>query len=58
VQLAGGLAQGDHEGATLLDQPAVIEHLALLARHDLVATVEATSDQLEVVADWPRRCPT
>ena len=39
--------------------PPVIEHLALLARHDLVATVEATSDQLEVVTpDWPASCPT
>jgi predicted TIM-barrel fold metal-dependent hydrolase len=49
VRLAGGLTQGDQGDATLLDQPGVLDHLALLARHDLVATVEATSDQLDVV---------
>jgi predicted TIM-barrel fold metal-dependent hydrolase len=57
VRLAGSLAQGDQDDATPLDQPAVIEHLALLARHDLVATVEATSDQLEVVARLARELP-
>jgi predicted TIM-barrel fold metal-dependent hydrolase len=50
VRLAGGLVQGEQDESTLLDQPAVMEHFALLARHDLVATVEATSDQLGVVA--------
>jgi predicted TIM-barrel fold metal-dependent hydrolase len=57
VRLAGSLAQGDQYDATPLDQPAVIEQLALLARHDLVATVEATSDQLEVVTRLARELP-
>ncbi len=55
VRLAAGLAQGARQP---LERPAVMEHLALLARHDLVATVEATSDQLPMVgqlaADLPQ----
>jgi predicted TIM-barrel fold metal-dependent hydrolase len=49
VRLAVGLVQGAQQESTLLERPAVIEHFALLAEHDLVATVEATSDQLSVV---------
>jgi predicted TIM-barrel fold metal-dependent hydrolase len=50
VRLAAGLAQGAHQDSTPLEREAVLEHLSLLARHDLVATVEATSDQLSLVA--------
>jgi predicted TIM-barrel fold metal-dependent hydrolase len=49
VRLAAGLVQDAQHESTLLAQPAVMEHFTLLARHDLVATVEATSDQLSVV---------
>jgi predicted TIM-barrel fold metal-dependent hydrolase len=58
VRLAAGLAQGAPGEATLLEQPAVMEHFALMARHDLVATVEATSDQLGVVAQLARTLPS
>lgn len=55
VRLAAGLAQGARQP---FERTAVMEHLALLARHDLVATVEATSDQLPLVgrlaADLPQ----
>ena len=57
VRLAAGLAQGGGDESTLLDQPAVMEHFALMARHDLVATVEVTSDQLGVVARLARELP-
>jgi predicted TIM-barrel fold metal-dependent hydrolase len=49
VRLAAGLVQGAPHESTLLERPAVMEHFTLLARHGLVATVEATSDQLSVV---------
>ncbi len=57
VRLAGGLVQGVHDGSTLLEQPAVMEHFTLMARHSLVATVEATSDQLSVVTRLARELP-
>ena len=49
VRLAGSLTQGARE-ATLLEEPVAMEHLAQMAEHGLVATLEATSEQLEVVA--------
>jgi predicted TIM-barrel fold metal-dependent hydrolase len=49
VRLASGLVQGARSDSTPLEQPAAMEHFALMARHDLVATVEATSDQLGAV---------
>jgi predicted TIM-barrel fold metal-dependent hydrolase len=58
VRLAAGLAQAGRREATVLEQPAVMEHFTLMARHDLVATVEATSDQLGVVAQLARRLPS
>jgi predicted TIM-barrel fold metal-dependent hydrolase len=57
VRLAAGLTQGAQHESTLLEQPGVIEHLALMARNDLVATIEATSDQLGVVAQVARQLP-
>jgi predicted TIM-barrel fold metal-dependent hydrolase len=56
VRLAAGLEGTQHE-STLLEQPAVMEHLALMARHDLVATIESTSDQLGVVTRIIRELP-
>jgi hypothetical protein len=49
VRLAEGLVRGARSESTPLDQPTVMEHFALMARHGLVATVEATSDQLSAV---------
>jgi predicted TIM-barrel fold metal-dependent hydrolase len=57
VRLAGGLVQGDQSQPTLLEQPAVMEHFTLMARHDLVATIEATSDQLNAVTRLARDLP-
>jgi predicted TIM-barrel fold metal-dependent hydrolase len=57
VRLAGGLVQGDQSQPTLLEQPAVMEHFTLMARHDLVATIEATSDQLSAVTRLARDLP-
>jgi predicted TIM-barrel fold metal-dependent hydrolase len=57
VRLAGGLVQGAPHETTLLDQPAVMEHFTLMARHGLVATIEATSDQLGVVTRLTRDLP-
>jgi len=50
--------QGAQHESPLLEQPAVMEHFALMAWHDLVATVEATSDQLGVVARLADDCRT
>jgi predicted TIM-barrel fold metal-dependent hydrolase len=58
VRLAAELAQAAPREATVLEQPAVMEHFALMARHDLVATVEATSEQLGVVAQLARTLPS
>jgi hypothetical protein len=33
--------QGAPHESTLLDQPAVMEHFTLMARHGLVGTIEA-----------------
>jgi predicted TIM-barrel fold metal-dependent hydrolase len=57
VRLAEGLVQGARSESTPLEQPAVMEHLTLMARHDLAATVEATSDQLSVVTRLARELP-
>jgi predicted TIM-barrel fold metal-dependent hydrolase len=57
VRLAAGLGQGTQQVSTLVEQPAVMEHLALMARHDLVATIEATSDQLTLVTRLARELP-
>src|SRR5262245_37771812 len=57
VRLAAGLVQGARSESALLEQPAVMEHLTLMARHDLVATIEAESDQLGVVARLIRELP-
>jgi predicted TIM-barrel fold metal-dependent hydrolase len=50
VRLAAGLVQASRYRAPPLERPAALEQLALLAEHDLVATVKATSDQLGAVA--------
>jgi len=57
VRLAAGLVQGADQQSTVLAQRAVIEHLDLMARADLVATIEATSDQLGAVAQIAGRLP-
>jgi predicted TIM-barrel fold metal-dependent hydrolase len=57
VRLAAGLAQGAQHESTLLDQPAVMEHFMLMARHGLVATIEVTSDQLGLVTRLTRELP-
>jgi predicted TIM-barrel fold metal-dependent hydrolase len=57
VRLAGGLVQGAQDDSTLLEQPAVVDHFELMARHGLVATIEATSDQLGVVTRLTREMP-
>jgi len=57
VRLASGLARGPRSESALLDQPVVMEHFGLLARHDLVATIEATSDQVDAVARLARELP-
>src|SRR5262249_58504955 len=57
VRLAAGLVQGAESEPPLLERPGVTERFALMARHDLVATVETTSDQLGVVATLSRALP-
>jgi predicted TIM-barrel fold metal-dependent hydrolase len=57
VRLADALARGPRSGSSVLEPPAVMKHFALLARHDLVATIEATSDQLAVVTRLARELP-
>jgi hypothetical protein len=57
VRLAGGLVQGAQRESTLLEQSGPIERFRLMARHDLMATIEATSDQLSVVERLARELP-
>jgi predicted TIM-barrel fold metal-dependent hydrolase len=57
VRFAAELVQGAPDDSTLLEQPAVMEHFALMAHHGLVATIEATSDQLGVVTRLTRELP-
>jgi predicted TIM-barrel fold metal-dependent hydrolase len=57
VRLAPGLARGPRSESALLDQPVVMEHFGLMARHDLVATIEVTSDQVGAVARLARELP-
>jgi predicted TIM-barrel fold metal-dependent hydrolase len=57
VRLASGLARGPRSESALLDQPVVMEHFGLMARHDLVATIEVTSDQVGAVARLARELP-
>jgi predicted TIM-barrel fold metal-dependent hydrolase len=53
VRLAAGLVQ-DGSPSSLLDQPAVVAQFRHMARHGLVATIEATSDQLWMVTRLAR----
>ena len=57
VRLPAGSTQDTEHQSTPLERPGVMEHFALMARHDLVATIEVTSDQLEVVALLARELP-
>jgi len=57
VRLAAGLVQGDRSEPAFLEQPGVMESFGLMARHELVATVEATSDQLPVLTRLARELP-
>ena len=56
VRLVPALAQGA-AGRTLLDDEGAMANLELLAKHELVATLEATGEQLDVVADIARALP-
>jgi predicted TIM-barrel fold metal-dependent hydrolase len=56
VRLAAGLAE-DGDGSELVAQPAALEHLARMARDDLVVTVEANGDQVGQVARLARELP-
>jgi predicted TIM-barrel fold metal-dependent hydrolase len=55
VRLVPALAQG--AAGTLLDDEGAMANLELLAEYDLVATLEAAGDQLDVVADLARALP-
>ena len=57
VRLAEGLVRGANCESSLPERPAVMEHFSLMARHDLVATIEATSDQLGVVMQLAGELP-
>jgi predicted TIM-barrel fold metal-dependent hydrolase len=57
LRLAEGLVEGPQRDSTLLEQPVVLEHLALMAHYDLAATIEATSEQLSEVARLTRELP-
>ena len=56
VRLVPALAQGV-AGRTLLDDDVAMTNLELLAKHELVATLEAMGDQLDVVAALARELP-
>ena len=56
VRLVPALAQRAAE-RTLLDDDGAMANLELLAEHELVATLEAMGDQLDVVADLARALP-
>jgi predicted TIM-barrel fold metal-dependent hydrolase len=49
VRLASGLTQGAEHVSALPEQPAAMEHLRQMAAAGLVATIEATSEQLPLV---------
>jgi predicted TIM-barrel fold metal-dependent hydrolase len=57
VRIAAGLVRGAQNESTLLEQPAVMEHFALMDRHGIMATIEAASDQLGVVTRLARELP-
>ena len=57
VRFAAGLVRGAQNESPPLEQPAVMEHFTLMAQHGLVATIEATSDQLGVVTRLAREVP-
>ena len=56
VRLASDLAKGRRRGP-LLEQPVAMGHLERMAEHGLVATIEATGDQLGQVAPLARELP-
>lgn len=56
VRLVPALAQGA-AGRTMLDDEGAMANLELLAKHELVATLEATGEQLDVVANIARALP-
>ncbi len=58
IRLVADLAEPSISQPNLLDNPLLGANLALLADSDLVATVEATSDQLDVVAKLAVALPT
>jgi predicted TIM-barrel fold metal-dependent hydrolase len=57
IRLVADLGGGSPGGETLPDDSFAMANLALLARNDLVATVEATSDQLGLVAELASALP-
>jgi predicted TIM-barrel fold metal-dependent hydrolase len=56
VRLVPALAQGAAD-RTLLDDERAMANLELLAKHELVATLEATGEQLDVVVDLAQALP-
>jgi predicted TIM-barrel fold metal-dependent hydrolase len=56
VRLVPALSQGAAD-KTVVDDEGAMANLELLAKHELVATVEAMGDQLGVVADLARALP-
>jgi predicted TIM-barrel fold metal-dependent hydrolase len=57
VRLVPALARGAAE-QTMLDDDRALANLELLAKHELAATLEATADQLNVVAQLAGALPT
>jgi predicted TIM-barrel fold metal-dependent hydrolase len=56
VRLVPALARGASD-RTILDDDRALANLELLAKHELVATLEAVGDQLHVVAQLARALP-
>ncbi len=57
VRLVAALAQGAGD-RTMLDDDRAMANLELLAKHELAVTLEATGEQLEVVAQLASALPT
>ncbi|QUH01673.1 amidohydrolase family protein [Saccharopolyspora erythraea] len=57
VRFVEALAPGGAADGSPLDDPRTMDNLALLARHNLVATIEAESGQLHLAARIARELP-
>jgi predicted TIM-barrel fold metal-dependent hydrolase len=58
IRLVADLSESSITESNALDYPLLRANLALLADSDLVATIEATSDQLDIVARLAEELPT